>query len=81
MDEAGIRVMMGEPSSTREEPPTKLWVYRLHKCTMEVTFYPDVETRKFHALNYEVTNDDGSPKRQQQCLAEFSARFPATAAK
>jgi hypothetical protein len=44
---------------------------------MNVTLYPEVETRQFQALNYEVNADDGSAKRQQACIAEFSARLPA----
>jgi hypothetical protein len=77
LDESGIRSVLGNPTSREDHAPTKRWVYRLKQCTMNVTFYPEVETRQFHALNYEVNSDDGSAKRQQSCVAEFSSRLPA----
>jgi hypothetical protein len=81
MDEARVRFILGKPASQEDHPPTKRWVYRARKCTLDVTFFPDVETRRFQALNYEVSDDNGSLKHQQQCVAEFSSRFPTTAAK
>jgi hypothetical protein len=75
LDETGIKTAFGVPSSQEDHAPTKLWVYRLRRCTMNVTFYPEVETRRFHALNYEVNSDDGSAKRQQACVAQFSSRL------
>jgi hypothetical protein len=77
LDETGIRTVFGIPASEEDHAPTKRWVYRVRQCTMNVTFYPEVETRQFHALNYEVNSDDGSAKRQQTCVAEFSSRLPA----
>jgi hypothetical protein len=80
LDESGIRTALGDPTSREDHAPTKRWVYRLKQCTMNVTFYPEVETRQFHALNYEVNSDDGSAKRQQSCVAEFSSRLPTKSA-
>jgi hypothetical protein len=77
LDEAGIKTAFGAPAAEEDHAPTKRWVYRVRQCTMDVTFYPEVETRQFHALNYEVTSDDGSAKRQQACVAEFSSHLPA----
>jgi hypothetical protein len=36
--------------------------------------YPDVETRTYRALAYEVINDDKSAAGKRLCLAELEAR-------
>jgi hypothetical protein len=77
LDEAGIKTALGAPAAEEDHAPTKRWIYHVRQCTMDVTFYPEVETRQFHALNYEVNSDDGSAKRQQACVAEFTSRLPA----
>ena len=76
-NESEIRTVFGTPASQEDHAPTKRLVYHDRQCTMNVTLYPEVETRQFQALNYEVNADDGSAKRQQACVAEFSARLPA----
>jgi len=76
-NESEIRTVFGPPASQEDNAPTKRWVYHAKQCTMNVTLYPEVETKQFHALNYEVSSDDGSAKRQQACVAEFSSRLPA----
>jgi hypothetical protein len=76
-NEAEIRTVFGAPAAQEDHAPTKRWVYHARQCTMNVTLYPEVETRQFQALNYEVNADDGSAKRQQACIAEFSAKLPA----
>lgn len=76
-NESEIKTVFGAPAAQEDHAPTKRWVYHTKQCTMNVTFYPEVETKQFHALNYEVNADDGSAKRQQACVTEFSSRLPA----
>jgi hypothetical protein len=76
LDEASLRSVLGDPAAIEDTAPSKLWVYRRRQCTMNVTLYPDVETKKFHALNYEVNGNDGSA-RQQQCVTQFSSQLAA----
>lgn len=75
LNEAEIRGAFGVPAEQEDHAPTKFWVYRTRQCTLNVTLYPEVETRQFHALNYEIVSDDGSAKRQQACAAEFSSHL------
>jgi hypothetical protein len=75
LDESEIESALGTPMLQEDRAPTKLWVFRSRNCTINVTLYPDVETRQFHALAYEVTSDVHTPERTRQCIAEFSSRF------
>jgi len=76
LDEASLRAFLGEPTTQEDTAPSKLWVYHRRQCTMNVTLYPDVETKKFHALNYEVNANDSSA-RQQQCTTQFASQLSA----
>jgi hypothetical protein len=76
-NETELKTVFGPPASQEDHAPTKQLVYHLKQCTLNVTLYPEVETKQFHALNYEVNSDDGSAKRQQACIAEFTSRLPA----
>jgi hypothetical protein len=76
LGEDQIEAALGPPMLQEDRAPTKLWVFRDHACTISVTLYPDVETRKYHALAYEVISDVHTAERTRQCIAEFAARFP-----
>jgi hypothetical protein len=75
LSEADIQSVLGPPMLQEDRAPTKLWVFRSKNCTINVTLYPDVETRQFHALSYEVISDVHTAERTRQCIAEFSTRF------
>ena len=66
---------LGRPSLQREDqPPGKTWRYQNKICTVDFMLYPDVETRTYRALAYEVINDDKSAAGRRLCLAELEAR-------
>jgi hypothetical protein len=75
LNETELQNVLGPPMLQEEKAPTKLWVFRNRNCTINVTLYPDVQTRQFHALAYEVISDVNTPERTRQCAAEFSSRF------
>ncbi len=75
LNESEIQSILGPPMLQEDRAPTKLWVFRSRNCTINVTLYPDVETREFHALSYEVISDVHTVERTRQCIAQFAARF------
>jgi hypothetical protein len=73
--EAQLMARLGQPSVEREDqPPGKTWRYQNKNCTVDFMLYPDVETRIYRALAYEVINDDKSAAGKRLCLAELEAR-------
>lgn len=73
--EAQLVARLGQPSIEREDqPPGKTWRYQNKNCTVDFMLYPDVETRIYRALAYEVINDDKSAAGKRLCLAELEAR-------
>lgn len=72
--EGEIRTLFGTPAGTHEVPPGKVWHYRDGNCTLDVRLYPDVQTRQFATLAYEVKSDDNSDQGKRACLAQLRNR-------
>jgi len=50
-------------------------IFVTDRCTLNVTLYPDIRTRVYHALAYEVVGDADTPKERRRCSAAFAARL------
>lgn len=73
--ESQLVARLGQPSAESEDqPPGKTWRYRVKSCIVDIMLYPDVETRTYRALAYEVINDDQSVAGKRLCLAQLEAR-------
>jgi hypothetical protein len=72
--ESDIRARFGAPTSVEDRTPGKTWKYRHGQCAMDVSLYPDVQTRKFTTLAYEVRSDDNTDQGKQLCLGQFQSR-------
>jgi hypothetical protein len=75
LNETQLKSLLGPPLVETLQPPAKAWHYRTGRCNFDLALYPDVETRIYHALSYEVISDDGSNEGKRRCLAEFAARI------
>lgn len=74
LGEQELRELLGPPAAEEERPPGKVWHYRKGRCTLDVSLYPDVQTRKFGTLTYEVKSDDNTDEGKRICLAELQSR-------
>jgi hypothetical protein len=72
--ESELRAMLGAPTSEEDRPPGKRWRYRDGQCTLDVQLYPDVRTKQFGTLAYEVKSDDNSDEGKRSCLAQLQSR-------
>ena len=72
--ETELRAMLGAPSSEQDRPPGKLWRYRDGQCTLVVQLYPDVKTKRYDILAYEVKSDDNADEGKRVCLAQLQSR-------
>lgn len=72
--EGQVRAMLGPPTSVEERAPGKTWHYRDGRCSVDVQLYPDVQTRQFGTLAYEVKSDDNSDEGKRDCLARLRSR-------
>jgi hypothetical protein len=72
-----LRVLLGAPTSEEDRPPGKRWRYRDGQCTLDVQLYPDVQTKQFGTLAYEVKSDDNTDEGKRLCLAQLQSRVQA----
>ena len=72
--EGQVRALLGPPTSVEERAPGKTWHYRDGRCSVDVQLYPDVQTRQFGTLAYEVKSDDNSDEGRRDCLARLRSR-------
>jgi hypothetical protein len=73
--EADVRALLGSPEREDARPPGKQWHYRMGQCTIDVQLFPDVRTKQFGTLAYEVRSDDNSDQGKRQCMAELESRL------
>lgn len=70
-----IRAAFGAPSAEEERPPGKRWRYREGQCTLDIQLYPNVETKQFTTLAYDVRNNVDSDEGKRLCMAQFQSRL------
>lgn len=75
--EVELRAMLGAPTSEEDRPPGKRWRYRDGQCTLDVQLYPDVQTKQFGTLAYEVKSDDNTDEGKRVCMAQLQSRAQA----
>ncbi len=54
-----ITELLGKPENVAHNGTSLVWAYRAPNCALRVTFYPNIQTRKFHALQYVFEDSKG----------------------
>jgi len=72
--ESDLIALLGPPNSEESRAPGKTWHYREGQCTVDIRLYPDVQTRQFGSLGYEVKSDDNTDEGRRVCLAQLQSR-------
>ena len=75
--EQELQALLGPPTNVEERAPGKIWRYRDRQCTLDVQLFPDVQTRQFGTLAYEVKSDVNTDEGNRACLAQFQSRARA----
>ena len=71
MDEGSVQALLGTPSAVEDHAPGKTWRFRKQTCVLSLALYPDVQTRVFRTLSYEVTSDEHNAGAKQLCETKF----------
>jgi len=77
LSETQLQSRLGRPVADEPHPPGRIWRYRGDGCTVSLSLYPDVRTKVFRTLAYEVISDDDSTERKRDCLAGFNTSLAA----
>jgi hypothetical protein len=74
LDEQQLTDLLGAPTSQAGNGPGKHWYYRMRKCTLNLSLFPNVDTHVFRLLSYEVTDNDRHGDGQR-CRSELANRL------
>jgi hypothetical protein len=77
LDLAQIARLLGEPAFRTEQPPAKVWSYAGAGCAMRVFVYPDIKSRVFRALTYEIQGTDGTLLAKRRCFTGLKKQHAA----
>ena len=77
LDRTEVDARLGAPVEQQDHGVGQAMEYRDRHCSIEVTMYPEVETRIYRALAYQVTSDDHTPQSTRNCLERFTSRIRA----
>jgi hypothetical protein len=73
LDEARLALLLGPPTEQSARAPGKAWVYKRGGCTLDLSLYPDIQTRVYRTLSYEVSSDDNSDRGKRLCLSQLQS--------
>src|SRR5256885_11267912 len=54
LNQSETEALLGQPQSSIDRPPAKVWQYRTRECAVDVYFYLDVGRNDFYALHYDT---------------------------
>lgn len=77
MDQRETARVLGDPTEIRDEPPSRVWIYRSGECAFRIFFYLDLASEEFHALAYEVLTGEASDEATKACLSRIEADYAA----
>jgi hypothetical protein len=70
LDEQQLTALLGTPTEQEQPTPAKVWRYRKATCTLDITLFPDVQTRTYRSLAYEVTSNDNTAEGKRACVSQ-----------
>ena len=73
MEPGQAELVVGKAAQIRQEPPATIWAYPAGDCTLELFFYPEVQTRRTVLLAYNVKGIDATANGKQTCFARVRA--------
>jgi hypothetical protein len=74
LNEQQLTELLGAPTSQVGNGPGKHWYYRIRRCTLNLSLFPNVDTHIFRSLSYEVTDNDRRGD-EQHCRSELANRL------
>jgi hypothetical protein len=75
LDQPEVEARLGSPVIENVDGLTKVLEFRERRCSMELRLYPDVNSRAFRTLSFEVTSDANTPQGVRTCIRRFASRI------
>ncbi len=66
-----VEQLLGAPTETTARTPGLVWTYRAAGCALTMVFYPDVKTKEYQLLTYDLKADPGE---NDACYRKLAAK-------
>ncbi len=70
LDSGRIVALLGPPAAQAEVSPAQVWTYNGKACVLQLFFYPEINTKEFRALTYEMPTGGETEAAREKCLRE-----------
>jgi len=75
LDRREVEARLGPPTTESQRGLGRAMEYRDRHCSIELTLYPEVKSRVYRALAYQVSSNDHTHQSNRACLERFAARI------
>jgi hypothetical protein len=73
-DFAGVLQVLRKPDTVQSSALSVVWTYSQAACTVQLFFYPDIQTKVFRLLKYDLKSDAGEKTADRSaCLHDIMA--------
>jgi hypothetical protein len=74
-DFPAVLQVLKRPDTVQNSALSIVWTYSQSECTLQLFFYPDIQTRIFHLLKYDLKDGTGEkPNDSSACMRRIMAR-------
>ena len=74
-DFPAVLQVLKQPDNVQNSALSVVWTYSKSDCTLQLYFYPDIRTRTFHLLKYDLKDGTGEkPSDSSPCMRHIVTR-------
>ena len=74
-DRPAVLQVLRQPDTMQSNALSVVWTYSQLDCTLQLYFYPDIQTRTFHLLKFDLKDGTGErPNNSGPCMRRIVAR-------
>jgi hypothetical protein len=74
-DFSAVLKLLKKPDTVQNSALSVVWTYSQPDCTLQLYFYPDIQTRVFHLLKYDLKDGTGEkPNDSSVCMRHMMVR-------
>ena len=72
-DFPGVLRVLRRPDTVQNSALSIVWTYAQSDCTLQLYFYPDIQTRIFHLLKFDLKDSSGEkPSDSSSCMRHMA---------
>jgi hypothetical protein len=75
LDRPELQALLGDPSAEYRDGVSERLEFHDRGCSLQLRLYPEVDSRVYRTLTFEVSSDDSVVLRERACAERFASRL------